>query len=251
MNNKLFLSVETSGLNPKSDRIVKIDAIRYDVTTNKHERFTTLVNPGDDFVMPVEATEQNGITIDDINALGISTQAALVKLMEFKDGCDLVGYNILSFDLPFIAHECERCGVEYSVGENINICDTFLVEIERNSHKLDAVYARAGGSKENATKSEKIAKVFLEQSNNVDKDVFAKVLAEGRQSKFCVDRCFKVNDDGVIVFAMGQHEGEAVADVILKDAGYIRWMCEKMGITTGTKKIIKQIAEAILKDREK
>lgn len=243
MNKKVVLSIETTGLDMVCDRIIKVDAIKVDERGNGIDRYTTLVRPSEEFTITKEATEVNGITVDDVLSMGRETSQVLRDLVAFKDGCDVVGYNLLNFDLPFLQHECDRYGIDLRLDDNGYLVDSFLIETMQNSHSLDAVNARCGGA-EDCSKSEKICNVFRNQCTKYDKGVFDEVLNEGEETKMCVDRCI-VKRDGEYVMNFGQHKDERVEDVILKDVGYIRWMCTKMGITMPTRRLIKHIAEML------
>ncbi len=97
------LDLETTGLDPDSDRIIEIGAVRFD-DNGTLGTFQTLANPG----RPVPRVVQRltGITDDEAGrAPPIETVAA--DLEEFLRGAVLVGHNVAGFDGPFL----DRAGI--------------------------------------------------------------------------------------------------------------------------------------------
>src|SRR3954463_6537659 len=89
------LDLETTGTDPKLDRIVEISVIKVR-PDGGHDHRTRQVNPG--VPIPPEATAIHGIGDDDV-AGSPSFRAVAPGLVRFLEGCDLAGFNILNFDL--------------------------------------------------------------------------------------------------------------------------------------------------------
>ena len=105
-----FIDVETTGLKPYSDRIVELSIFKV-YPDGKQEYKSHRVNPG--VPIPTDATAIHGIKDADVaNEPAFSQYARGIK--DFIDGCDLSGFNIIGFDLPFIEAEFARAKVEFT-----------------------------------------------------------------------------------------------------------------------------------------
>src|SRR3954453_6268942 len=98
------LDLETTGVDPKTDRIVEVSVLKL-VPGGGHDHRTRRVNPG--VPIPPEATAVHGITDDDV-ADCPAFRAIAPGLARFLDGCDLCGFNILKYDLRMLAGEDNR-----------------------------------------------------------------------------------------------------------------------------------------------
>ena len=101
------LDLETTGTDPKLDRIIEISVLRV-LPGGGHDHRTRRVNPG--VPIPSEATAIHGISDDDV-ADCPAFRAIAPSLVRFLDGCDLAGFNILNFDLRLLVAEFNRVGL--------------------------------------------------------------------------------------------------------------------------------------------
>jgi len=93
----LFFDLETTGINVQKDRIVEIATVKIktDGTKEVHSR---RINPT--IPIPQEASEVHGITDEMVQHEKTFAEIA-PQLFSYFEGCDLGGFNILTFDLPF------------------------------------------------------------------------------------------------------------------------------------------------------
>lgn len=123
----LAIDVETTGVDPFSDRIVEVAAVLVDPDGRTEPTpFHTIVNPGVE--IPAGAAAVHGITTDRAQDEGIPTIAALEQLAEliFAHGYrPVVMYNAV-FDWPILIAEAERHGVEFPA--IAPVLDPFLVD---------------------------------------------------------------------------------------------------------------------------
>ena len=89
--------LETTGLDPKRDRIVEIGAVRFNAR-GILDRYETLVDPG--FPMPAEAGRVNGIT-DAMLAGQPPLCEALPEFLRFAENTVIVAHNA-PFDCGFV-----------------------------------------------------------------------------------------------------------------------------------------------------
>jgi DNA polymerase-3 subunit epsilon len=95
--------IETTGLDPRRDRIAEIGAVRFD-RRGVIARYATLINPG--IPMPAEAGRVNNIT-DAMLAGQPPIEAALPDFLRFVDGAVVMAHNA-AFDCGFINEALRR-----------------------------------------------------------------------------------------------------------------------------------------------
>ena len=94
----VVFDLETTGINPVSDDIIEISALKA-VNGMVVEEFSSLINPGRP--IPYQATRVNHITDEMVqNAPDIAW--GIQRFLEFTGNHILVGHNIHNFDLNFI-----------------------------------------------------------------------------------------------------------------------------------------------------
>ncbi|MDR2159094.1 MAG: 3'-5' exonuclease [Treponema sp.] len=89
--------IETTGLDPRLDRIVEIGAVKFDCR-GPMGRYSVLINPG--IPMPEEAGRVNGIS-DDMLAGKPSLEEVLPDFLRFTGGAVITAHNA-PFDCGFI-----------------------------------------------------------------------------------------------------------------------------------------------------
>jgi len=131
-NPLLFFDIESTGLNVASDRIVEISIVKVSPggpgQPNDVEVKTRRINP----TIPITPGAQavHGISDEDVKDCPTFKQVAksLARLME---GCDIAGYNSLKFDIPMLAEEFLRAGVEFDFRKRK------LVDVQNIFHKKE------------------------------------------------------------------------------------------------------------------
>lgn len=112
----IFLKVQTTGVNPKKDRIVELcfSKVMPDGTEKEGMR---LINPG--IEIPEEATKINGITNEMVKDKPPFEQIA-EGLNNFLKDSDFAGFGIRDFDLKFLIEEFNRAGIAFNlIGKNV------------------------------------------------------------------------------------------------------------------------------------
>jgi DNA polymerase III alpha subunit (gram-positive type) len=104
-----LLDFETTGLNPRTDRVIEIAAIRHG-QNGRHE-FTTMVRPEPlPETLDPWVTERSGITPDMIVS-GMPSYDAFTELWRWLLGAEVfVGHNLAKFDMAFLKAEFNRHG---------------------------------------------------------------------------------------------------------------------------------------------
>ena len=97
---------ETTGLEPKTNRVVEAGAIRFDAR-GIISRFNVLINPG--MPMPAEVTKINGITDSMLAKQPNAAAIVLPDFLRFIGDSVLIAHNA-QFDINFINEELARLG---------------------------------------------------------------------------------------------------------------------------------------------
>ena len=149
---------ETTGLEPKSNRVVEAGAIRFD-ERGIISRFNVLINPG--MPMPAEVTKINGIT-DSMLAKQPAAAIVLPDFLRFIGDSVLIAHNA-QFDINFINEELARLGKPQLRNR---VIDTLLFAREvfpgLPNYKLQTLATKFGINAIDAHRAEDDARVCME-----------------------------------------------------------------------------------------
>ena len=155
----LGLDLETTGFNPREDRVVQFALVGSD-SDGSHLNLNSLVDPG--CRIPSESSKVHGIFNDDVRGAG-SFEEHVDSMSNLMDGAVIVGHNILAFDWRFVEMECIRIGREAPVP--LAIVDTLVLAKSFDvpgRHNLGLLCKRFG--------------IGLERSHSADADAGATLL---------------------------------------------------------------------------
>lgn len=267
----IVFDLETTGLDFIRDRIIQISYIKVS-PDGTEERENLFVNP--EKPIPHEVVELTGITNDDVkDAPTFKTLAP--QLSEKFKGCDFAGYNSNHFDIPMLAEEFLRAGIDFDFSK-VRLIDAQTIFHKMERRNLAAAYKFYCGRKmeEDFTahradedteatyrvlmgELDKYAPGVQEDPDRVlenDMDCLAEFSKQNDNVDFAGRIVWKplVGADGkpvldadgkeqkVEVFNFGKYKGRPVADVLRTDIGYYSWM---MGgdFTFNTKQVLTRI----------
>lgn len=267
----IVFDLETTGLDFIRDRIIQISYIKVS-PDGTEERENIFVNP--EKPIPHEVVELTGITNDDVkDAPTFKTLAP--QLSEKFKGCDFAGYNSNHFDIPMLAEEFLRAGIDFDFSK-VRLIDAQTIFHKMERRNLAAAYKFYCGRKmeEDFTahradedteatyrvlmgELDKYAPGVQEEPDRVlenDMDCLAEFSKQNDNVDFAGRIVWKslVGADGkpvldangkeqkVEVFNFGKYKGRPVADVLRTDIGYYSWM---MGgdFTFNTKQVLTRI----------
>ena len=103
--------LETTGLDISKDRIVQIAIIKIHPDGNKQE-LNLLINP--EMTISEENSAIHGITNEIVKDAETFKQAS-AQIMEFIGDADMAGYNSNKFDIPVLAEEFLRAGIDFDL----------------------------------------------------------------------------------------------------------------------------------------
>ncbi|WP_278794626.1 3'-5' exonuclease [Leyella stercorea] len=267
----IVFDLETTGLDFIRDRIIQISYIKV-LPDGTEERENLFVNP--EKPIPHEVVELTGITNDDVKDAP-TFKALAPQLSEKFKGCDFAGYNSNHFDIPMLAEEFLRAGIDFDFSK-VRLIDAQTIFHKMERRNLAAAYKFYCGRKmeEDFTahradedteatyrvlmgELDKYAPGVQEEPDRVlenDMDSLAEFSKQNDNVDFAGRIVWKplVGADGkpvldadgkeqkVEVFNFGKYKGRPVADVLRTDIGYYSWM---MGgdFTFNTKQVLTRI----------
>ena len=251
----VVFDLETTGLDIVNDRIIQLSFIKV-YPDGKEERGDHLINPGKH--IPEMITELTGIDDEKVKDAPSFKQISTILAETFK-GCDFAGFNSNRFDVPMLAEEFLRAGIDFDFSkcrlidaqaifhkmERRNLAAAYKfycgrkMEEDFEAHRADqdteATYRVLMGeldmySKEQQEEDERILPndmdflaEFSKQNDNVDfagRMIWAPIT--DKEGKPLTDKDGKPQLQEV--FNFGKYKDYPVAEVLKKDPGYYSWM---------------------------
>jgi DNA polymerase-3 subunit epsilon len=235
-----FFDLETTGVDVARDRIVEIAVLKVYPNGNKESK-TWLVNP--ERPIPAQASEIHGITDEKVANEPTFKELASHVYNMIKDS-DLAGFNSDRFDIPLLAEEMLRAGVDFEMGNRVSV-DVQTIFHKKEERTLSAAYrfycnqtlenAHSAAADTNATYE--ILKAQLDRYTDLENDM--KILSEFTTRKKSVDFAgfIALNNEGKEIFTFGKHKGALVEDVLTNEPGYYGWI-QNADFPLYTKKVL-------------
>ena len=123
----VVFDLETTGLDLVNDRIIQISFIKV-LPDGKEERENIFINP--EKPIPTEVTQLTGISDKDVTDAPTFRQKAK-ELADRFSGCDFAGFNSNRFDVPMLAEEFLRAGVDFDFSKSR------LIDAQNIYHKME------------------------------------------------------------------------------------------------------------------
>lgn len=259
----IVFDLETTGLDLVNDRIIQISYIKIH-PDGKEERNNIFVNPGKP--IPQDVTALTGISDDDVKDSPLFKDIA-VKLSENFRNCDFAGFNSNHFDIPMLAEEFLRAGIDFDFSRcRLIDAQTIFHKMERRN--LASAYKFYCGRKMEEDFSAHRADEDTEATYRVlmgELDKYNPETQEDPERQLPNDMdalaaFSKLNDNvdfaGRIVwkeqtdkngktirqevFNFGKYRGQAVSEVLKRDPGYFSWILNG-DFTYNTKQVLTRI----------
>ncbi|MFI3293583.1 MAG: 3'-5' exonuclease [Rikenellaceae bacterium] len=239
----IFFDLETTGVDTSRDRIVELSMIKIMPDGEKIIK-TRRINP--QMPIPPSSTEIHGISDEDVKDCPTFTQIAK-SLEQFIVGCDFGGFNSNRFDLPVLAEEFMRAGVD------VDFKKRKFIDVQNIFHKLEqrtlvAAYklycgkdlTDAHSAEADTMATYEVLLAQIERYDELKNDV--SFLAEFSTRAETADYAGRIiyNDKGEEVFSFGKHRGKSVSEVFEKEPSYYAWMMDG-DFPLYTKKVITEI----------
>ena len=267
----VIFDLETTGLDLVNDRIIQISFIKV-YPDGKEERGDYLVNP--EKLIPSEISALTGISDADVANAKTFKQLSSELEAKFK-GCDFAGFNSNHFDIPLLAEEFLRSGIDFDFAK----CR--LIDVQTIFHKMErrnlaAAYKFYCGRKmeedfaahradQDTEATYRVLQGELDRYNPLTAETPDRALpndmdylAEFSKTNNYVDFAGRIiwkemvdaknetikDKDGKPlmheVFNFGKYKGWDVAEVLKRDPGYYSWMLSS-DFTNNTKQVLTRI----------
>lgn len=267
----VVFDLETTGLDLVNDRVIQLSYIKV-CPDGTELRGNEIINPGKP-IAP-EITALTGISDDDVKDRPAFKELAPRLAEEFK-GCDFAGFNSNHFDIPMLAEEFLRAGIDFDFGK-CRLIDAQAIFHKMERRNLAAAYKFYTGRKMEEDFEAHRADQDTEATYRVlmgELDKYAPGVQEepGRVLHNDMDELaeFSKNNDNVDfagriiwkdltdaqgntltdkdgnprrheVFNFGKYKGWDVAEVLRRDPGYFSWMLSS-DFTFNTKQVLTRI----------
>ncbi len=243
-NPLVFFDLETTGTNINSDRIVEICYLK--VYPNGNEETKTMrINP--EMHIPEQASAVHGIYDEDVADCPTFKDVAR-RIAADIEGCDLAGFNSNRFDIPVLAEEFLRAGVDVDLMKH-KFVDVQVIYHKLEQRTLSAAYKfyceknleDAHTAEADTRATYEVLKAQLDRYPDVlENDI--KFLSEYSSFSKNVDFAGRIvyDDNGVEVFNFGKYKGIPVAEVLQRDPGYYSWILNG-DFTLNTKNVLTKI----------
>lgn len=267
----VVFDLETTGLDLVKDKIIQISYIKVS-PDGTEQRENIFINPEKD--IPLEVVELTGITNEDLAGCPTFKDIAADLAKKFE-GCDFAGFNSNHFDIPMLAEEFLRAGIDFDFSKcRLIDAQTIFHKMERRNlaaaykfycgrkmeddfqaHKADqdteATYRVLQGEldmyepgrqeepeRQLNNDMDELAK-FSKVNDNVDfagRIVWKEMKDRNGNTIFDKDGNPRMYE----VFNFGKYKGWGVADVLHRDPGYYSWMLTS-DFTFNTKQVLTRI----------
>jgi DNA polymerase-3 subunit epsilon len=242
-NPLIFFDLETTGISISSDRIVELSYLKIFPNGNEESK-TIRINP--QMPIPEKSTQIHGIKDEDVKDAPVFAEVAktLAKVME---GCDLAGYNSNKFDIPLLAEEFLRAGIDIDLKKR-KFVDVQVIFHKKEQRTLSAAYKfycekvldEAHSAEADARATYEILKAQLDKYNDLpnDLDKLAEYSSHNRNADFAGRIIYNEKEEEI--FNFGKYKGQKVDDVLKKDPAYYGWMMNN-DFPLYTKKVLTSI----------
>ena len=267
----VVFDLETTGLDLVSDRIIQISFIKI-YPDWKEERENIFINP--ERPIPSSVVALTGISDADVADAPTFKQKAK-ELADKFSGCDFAGFNSNRFDIPMLAEEILRAGVDFDFSrcrlidmqniyhkmERRNLAAAYKfycgrkMEDDFEAHRADqdteATWRVLQGqldmyAPENQSEEDRVLNNDMEELAEFSKmndfvDFAGRIVWEDmkdQEGKVLLDATGKVRRHEI--FNFGKYKGWDVAEVLRKDPGYYSWMLAS-DFTYNTKQVLTRI----------
>lgn len=240
----IFFDIESTGLNIASDRIVELSALKI-MANGDQELKTRRLNP----TIPIspEAQSIHGISNEDVKDCPTFKEIAK-SLSTWMTGCDFAGYNSIKFDIPMLAEEFLRAGIDFDFRKRK------LVDVQNIFHKMEqrtlsaaySFYCNKNLDNAHSAEADTVATFEILESQL---DKYSDKLENSVEflSKFSIRNNsldyagrIAINDKDEPVFNFGKHKGKTVFSIFKSDPSYYSWMMNG-DFTLDTKQVLTRL----------
>ena len=224
----VFFDTETTGVNPRADRIVEIACVKI-FPDGRREEWVRRVNPG--LPIPPASTAIHGIRDEDVRTLPTFREVAR-ELADFLEGCDLAGYNISGFDLPALRIEFLRAGIAFDVAGRrlLDAQRIFFVREPRHLSAAARFYCQAEhdgahGALADAEMTLRVLEGQLARYPDIPRSVsqLHELFCAGLDQDLDPEGRFRlIHGEPTVNF--GKNRGRSLREMSREEPGFLRWI---------------------------
>ena len=241
----VFFDLETTGVNIATDRIVEIAILKVFPNGNKESK-TWLVNP--EMEIPQGSIDIHGITNEKVVTEPTFKELAS-EVSELIAGCDLAGFNSNRFDIPLLAEELMRAGIDFDMNDRKAV-DVQVIFHKKEQRTLSAGYqfycgkelegAHGAEADTNATYDILLAQLDRYEDIGNTIDALSEFSTHGKRADFA--GFILCNEEDQEVFSFGKYKNRTVEEVFKENPGYHNWI-QNADFPLYTKKVLREIKE--------
>ena len=249
----VFFDLETTGINIATDKIVEISILKVFPNGNKESK-TWLVNP--EIEIPQGAIDVHGITNEKVVTEPTFKELAS-KVSEMIADADLAGFNSNRFDIPLLAEELMRVGIDFDM-KNRKAIDVQVIFHKKEQRTLGAGYQfycgrvleGAHGAEADTNATYEILLAQLDKYDDIENsvDALSKFSTHGIRADFA--GFILMNEEDQEVFSFGKYKGKTVEEVFNENPGYHNWI-QNADFPLYTKKVLREIKDRMSKSKNK
>jgi len=267
----VVFDLETTGLDLVKDRVIQLSYIKV-YPDGREERANLFVNP--ERPIPSEVVALTGITNEQVSQAPTFKELSQDLNAKFS-GCDFAGFNSNHFDVPMLAEEFLRAGVDFDFSkcrlidaqtifhrmERRNLAAAYKfycgrkMEEDFEAHRADqdteATYRVLMGELDRYAPGVQEEKDRVLNNNMDELAAFSKTNDNVDFAGRIVWRDMTDSKGNPIIgedgkpkrqefFNFGKYKGQAVVDVLQRDSGYYGWIMSS-DFTGNTKQVLTRI----------
>lgn len=232
--------LETTGVQVAKDRIVEISILKVNPDASRESK-TWLVNPG--MPIPPETSAIHGITDEKVKDAPTFKEIAS-KVMDMIAGTDLGGFNSNRFDVPLLAEELLRAGLDFDLNK-FKLVDAQTIFHKMEPRNLTAAYqfyckkelVNAHSAEADVLATFEVLDAQVGHYDDLPNDI-ASLSEISSHHKFADLAGFIAFDkEDKETFTFGKYKGQKVKEVFQKDLGYYGWI-QNADFPLYTKKVL-------------
>jgi DNA polymerase-3 subunit epsilon len=169
------------------------------------------------------------------------------RVLDMIKDSDLAGYNSNRYDIPLLAEEFLRAGIDFEMGKRVAI-DVQNIFHKKEQRTLSAAYKfycekeliNAHSAEADTLATYEILKSQLDRYDDLENDMnsLSEFSNRFRAADFAGFIIF--NDEDIECFSFGKYKNQSVEEVLQKDPGYYGWI-QKADFPLYTKKVLTAI----------
>ena len=232
--------LETTGVQVAKDRIVEISILKVNPDASRESK-TWLVNP--EMPIPPDSSAIHGITDEKVKDAPTFKDIAS-KVLDMISGSDLGGFNSNRFDVPLLAEELLRAGLDFDLSK-FKLVDAQTIFHKMEPRNLTAAYQfYCKKDLENAHSAEadvlatfEVLDAQVGHYDDLPNDIagLSEISSHHKFADLAGFIAFDKEDHECFTF--GKYKGKRVKEVFQKDLGYYGWI-QNADFPLYTKKVL-------------